>query len=189
VPATVPRSVYYLAATLDGFIATEDDGIEWLTGYEGSSDVEGAVEIKPVMGGFIDSVTALAMGSATYEWVAENASAWPYEDKPTWVFTSRGELPAMEGANLRFVSGEVAALAGEMLEAAGDGPLWIVGGGDLAVQFAEAGLLDEVVVTVVPVALGRGKPLFGRPLGRRLTLTACQPFTTGMVELTYAVGD
>ncbi len=185
----MPRVVYYLAATLDGFIADEDDGIEWLTAYEGGTDLEGAVEIKPVMGAFIDSVGALAMGSATYEWMREHASAWPYGDRPTWVFTSRGELPAMDGANLKFVSGEVAPRANEMLTAAGESPFWIVGGGDLAVQFADAGLLDEVIVTIVPVGLGAGKPLFGRPLGRSLKLTGARPFTTGMVELTYAVGD
>ena len=105
---------------------------------------------------------------------ARHASAWPYGDRPTWVFTSRGELPAMEGANLKFVSGEVAPRANEMLTAAGESPFWIVGGGDLAVQFADAGLLDEVIVTIVPVGLGGGKPLFGRPLGRSLKLTGAR---------------
>ena len=181
------RVVYWLASTLDGYIADDDDGLEWLTSYDVGTDVDGAAESRPVMAEFIDSVGALAMGSTTYEWVRENASGWPYGDKPTWVFTSRGELPAMEGANLRFVSGDIAPLADELLASAGDGPLWVVGGGDLAVQFAEAGLLDEVVVTVVPAALGSGRPLFGRPLPRTLKLTGCRPFTTGMVELSYAV--
>jgi dihydrofolate reductase len=183
----MPRFVYYVAATLDGFIADQDDGIEWLTGYEGSSDVEGAVEIGPVMDAFIDSVGALAMGSSTYEWIREHVSAWPYGARPSWVFTTRGELPGIEGADLRFVTGEPGALACELAAAAGDAPFWVVGGGGLAASFAEAGLLDEVIVTVVPVVLGSGKPLFGRGLGHRLHLTRCRPFTTGMVELRYAV--
>jgi dihydrofolate reductase len=185
----VSRVVYYLAATLDGFIADEDDGIEWLTGYEGSTDVEGATEIRPVMNEFIDGVGALAMGSRTYEWMRVHVPEWPYGDRPSWVFTSRGELAPIEGANVRFVSGDVAPLAEEMIAAAGESPFWIVGGGKLALRFAEAGLLNEVIVTVVPVAIGSGKPLFGRRLERTLRLTSCQPFTTGMVELRYAVLD
>lgn len=139
------------------------------------------------MDGFIESVGALAMGSVTYEWLTRHSSAWPYGDRPTWVFTSRGKLPVVDGANLRFVSGEVEPIAEEILASAAGAPFWIVGGGGLAAQFADAGRLDEVMVTVVPVVLGSGKPLFGRPLGRALRLTGVRPFTTGMVELTYAV--
>lgn len=187
--ARVTRFVYYLAATLDGFIADDDDGLEWLTGYEGEAGMEASADVGEAMRAFDDSVGALAMGSATYEWLGRHISEWPYGDRPTYVFTNRGELEPIGEANLRFVSGDPAPLADELRESAGDRDFWIVGGGELTVQFAQAGMLDEVIVTVVPTALGSGKPLFGRPLGRRLTLTGCRPFTTGMVELTYAVGD
>lgn len=182
------RFVYYLAATLDGFIADEDDGLEWLTGYQGEAAMEAEADVGEAMRAFDRTIGALAMGSATYEWLARNASSWPYGDRPTYVFTSRGELGPIEGANLRFVSGDVAPLADELRASAGDRDFWVVGGGELSVRFAEAGLLDEVIVTLVPTVLGSGKPLFGRPLGRELRLTDCRPFTTGMVELTYAVG-
>jgi dihydrofolate reductase len=179
--------VYYLAATLDGFIADEDDGLDWLTGYQGEAAMDATADVREAMRAFDESVGALAMGSATYEWMARHVTEWPYGERPTYVFTSRGRLDPIEGANLRWVSGNPAPLADEMREAAGERDFWIVGGGELTVAFAEAGLLDEVIVTVVPVALGAGKPLFGRPLGRQLTLTGCRPFATGMVELTYAV--
>ena len=77
-----------------------------------------------------------------------------------------------------------------MIAAAGDRDLWVVGGGNVASQFADAGLLDEVLVTVVPVVLGEGKPLFDRRLpGGPIQLTGTRAFSTGMVELRYAIGD
>ena len=185
----MPRTVYYLAATLDGFIADEDDGLEWLTGFDGATDVETGTEVRAAMNAFDESHGALAMGSATYEWILGHASEWPYAGKPTWVFTSRDELEIPDGADVRFVSGEVGPLVGEMIAAAGERDLWVVGGGALAADFARAGRLDEIIVTVVPVVLGSGKPLFGGPLERTLHLTGCRPFTNGMVELRYAVRD
>jgi dihydrofolate reductase len=73
-----------------------------------------------------------------------------------------------------------------MSEAAGDRNLWVVGGGNVASQFADAGLLDELLVTVVPVVLGEGKPLFDRRLpGGPIQLRSTRPFDSGMVELRY----
>lgn len=185
----MPRAVYYLAATLDGFIADDDDGLEWLMTYDRGTDLEATDEVRPAMEAFDATIGALAMGSGTYEWMGRNIKRWPYGDRLTWVFTSRGELAPIDGANLRFVSGEVAPLVDEMLASAGERDLWVVGGGGLAVAFADAGLLDEVIVTVVPVGLGSGKPLFGRRLERGLRLTGLRPFKNGMVEMRFAVED
>jgi dihydrofolate reductase len=86
---------------------------------------------------------------------------------------------------VRVVEADVKDLHEEMLEAAGGRNLWIVGGGNVASQFADAGLLDELILTVVPVVLGDGKPLFERPLPAPLRLTGSRAFETGMVELSY----
>ena len=73
-----------------------------------------------------------------------------------------------------------------MLDAAGDRDLWVVGGGNVASQFADAGLLDDLIVTVVPVVLGEGKPLFDRCLpGPPMQLVGTREFDTGMTELRY----
>ena len=75
-----------------------------------------------------------------------------------------------------------------MLAAAGERNLWVVGGGNVASQFADAGLLDELLVTVVPVVLGEGKPLFDRrPPGGPMQLTGTRVFDSGMVELRYEI--
>jgi dihydrofolate reductase len=87
---------------------------------------------------------------------------------------------------VRIVDAEVASLHDEMIAAAGDRDLWIVGGGDVASQFADQGLLDDLIVTIVPVVLGAGKPLFDRRLpGGAMQLVGTRPFDSGMVELRY----
>lgn len=114
------------------------------------------------------------MGANTYEWVLRHEFAdkplvdwkWPYE-QPTWVFTHR-DLPLVPRAAIELTSDGVAAVHERMVEAAGGRNVWIVGGGDLAGQFADAGLLDEVIVYVAPVTLGAGAPLLPRRQELRL---------------------
>jgi dihydrofolate reductase len=153
---------YYTATTLDGFIADPDNSLEWL--FTRKQEKDGPLNY----GEFIARVGALAMGSTTYEWILDHEFAgkdpaewkWPY-DIPSWVFTHR-QLPVVPDARIEFTSGEIPAVHKEMVVAAGDQNLWIVGGGDLAGQFADAGLLDEVIVSIAPVTLGAGAPLLPR---------------------------
>ncbi|MGZ4268435.1 MAG: dihydrofolate reductase family protein [Solirubrobacteraceae bacterium] len=185
------RAVYYCAMSLDGFIAQSDDDIAWLTGYEGEYADGERPSVAPYET-FLDGIGALVMGSATYRFLLGEMAggmAWPYSGRPTWVLTT-GELPAPAGEDVRIGPGAVPELAGEMLAAAGGRDLWVVGGGNVATQFADAGLLDEVIVTVVPVVLGTGKPLFDRAIaGAPLRLTGTRAFANGMVELRYGVGE
>jgi dihydrofolate reductase len=155
---------YYTATTLDGFIADPDNSLDWL--FTRAQEPDGPMTYEA----FIGSVGALAMGSTTYEWILSvedrAGSQWPYEI-PGWVFTHR-QLPLIPEADVRFVSGEVAPVHEEMVRAAGGRNVWIVGGGDLAGQFADAGLLDEVIVWIAPVTLGAGAPLLPRRVELRL---------------------
>ena len=180
------KTQFFTASSLDGFIATEDDSLEWLFPL---GDVNDSSYPE-----FIARVGAIAMGSSTYEWMLRNAdtvaaevgSAWPYT-QPTWIFSSRS-LPSVPGADLRFVQGDVRTVHSAMREAAGDKNIWIVGGGDLAGQFHDAGLLDELIVQVGSVTLGRGKPLFPRRLTNPpLLLQSARQIGTGMAELRYLV--
>jgi dihydrofolate reductase len=168
----MPLTQYYTATTLDGFIADSDDSLEWLFSRE--QDHDGPLNY----GAFIAEVGALALGSTTYEWVIDHEFSgksaedwkWPY-DLPCWVFTHR-ELTVVPGADVRFTRDEVPSVHEQMLVAAGGKNLWIVGGGDLVGQFADVGLLDEVIVYVAPVTLGAGKPLLPRSIELRLEQTA-----------------
>ena len=180
------KTQYFAATSLDGFIATEDDGLEWLFSLGDLNDSS-----YPQ---FIAQVGALAMGAATYEWMVNNAeqltaqtgSAWPYA-QPAWVF-SRRTLPTIAGANVHFARGDVRAVHAQMRAAAENKNIWIVGGGDLAGQFYDAGLLDELIIQVGSATLGRGKPLFPRRvLSPVLRLVSAQQLGQGMAELRYDV--
>ena len=137
---------YYTATTLDGFIADPDNSLDWLFTREREDD--GPMNY----GEFIADVGAMAMGSTTYEWILDHEFAdkdqaewkWPY-DIPCWVFTHR-QLPVVPDSGIEFTSADIATVHKEMVGAAGDRNVWIVGGGDLAGQFADVGLLDEVIV-------------------------------------------
>ena len=184
------RVIYYAAATLDGYIADPDDGLDWLTKYEGSFKGEGAQPMKGSYDEFYGGIGALIMGSTTYEWVLEHVDDWPYAGKQTWVLSSRelGLPNDVDEGGVEVVDADVAELHDAVSEAAGDRDVWVVGGGNVASQYVDAGLLDELVVTVVPVVLGEGKPLFDRGVpGGPMKLVGARPWDTGMVELRYEI--
>jgi dihydrofolate reductase len=191
----VSRTQYYCASTLDGYIAESDDTLGWLLGYRGTYGGEDAEPIEGAYDRYYEGVGALVMGSVTYEWILGHLAAggsggeWAYKGRPTWVLTSREHpVPEGEGVDVRFANASVPELYDEMLAAAGDRDLWVVGGGNVASQFADEGLLDELLVTVVPVVLGQGKPLFDRRLpGGPMQLTGTRAFDSGMVELRYEI--
>ena len=177
--------------TIDGYIADPDDRIEWLTGYDGRYEGDDAV---PAAGGydrFYDGVGALVMGSITYQWILDHISGgeWPYRGKPTWVLSTRELVPIEgEGLDVRIIDADVGDLHAEMMKAAGERNLWVVGGGNVASQFADLSLLDDLIVHAVPRVLGAGKPLFDRPVpGEPLRLAAARPLDSGMVELRYEI--
>ncbi|MEJ6542292.1 dihydrofolate reductase family protein [Brachybacterium paraconglomeratum] len=166
------RYRFFTATSLDGFLADEHDSLDWLL-----SQPTGEESILPY-DVFVAEVGAIVTGRTTYDWVLEhvaeddpgNGSPWAYE-QPTFLFTHRdanGTAP-----HVTAVSGPPAQHR-SAIEAAADGKdVWIVGGGDLAAEFARAGLLDEVCVSIAPVTLGAGRPLMGgrfdlelRELGR-----------------------
>lgn len=156
---TRPRYLYYTATTLDGFLADEHNSLDWLlTQPLGSGSLLD-------YDAFYAGVGALVMGRTTYQWVLDHpqeqfgeTESWPYE-KPAFVFTHADLEPAAAGVTI--VSGAPEEHRAVLETAAGDGAVWVVGGGDLAAQFARAGMLDEVLVSIAPVTLGAGKPLLG----------------------------
>ncbi|WP_434992418.1 dihydrofolate reductase family protein [Arthrobacter sp. Ld5] len=168
------RVIFYTASTLNGFLADERNSLDWLFALEPPPPEE--------YERFLDRVGVLVEGSTTYEWVLaferllEEPIKWGalYGDRPTFVFTSR-ELPVPEGADVRFVSGDVQPVIERLRDAAGSRDIWVVGGGDLAGQFLAAGLLDEIRIAVAPVALAGGAPLLPlRVESDRLTLRSVE---------------
>ncbi|MEO6500414.1 MAG: dihydrofolate reductase family protein [Jatrophihabitantaceae bacterium] len=151
------RAIYYTAATLDGYIADEHDSLAWL--FEQETDEGGPAGYEE----FIAGIGAMVMGATTYGWIGDhmrrNDEKWMY-DIPCWVFTHREFEPLGDG--ISFVSGGVREQHAAIVESAGERDVWVVGGGDLAGQFADLGLLDQIMLSIAPVTLGAGRPLFPR---------------------------
>ncbi|WP_460742864.1 dihydrofolate reductase family protein [Mariniluteicoccus endophyticus] len=168
-------TIYCTGTSLDGFIADDAESLSWLfstpshrddpEGRHGDGD-------KLDFDQFIAQVGAVVMGASSYAWITRELTkdgqelAWPYS-QPSWVVTHR-DIDPPEGVQV--YAGDVTELHPRLVEAAEGRDVWIVGGGDLAGQFADAGLLDTVWVHVCPVTLGAGKPLLPRRLRLRREL-------------------
>ncbi len=180
------KTQYYTATSLDGYIADAQNSLDWLFQL---GQPDSMADNYPR---FVAKVGAVAMGSTTYEWVLEQENMlaeprrWPYK-MPTWVFSSR-ELPMVDGADIRFVRGDVAPVHAEMVEAAAGKNVWLVGGGDLVGQFYDAGLLDELILSVASVTLGGGAPLLPRRIASPpLRLVDVQQHGDAFAVLMYEV--
>jgi len=156
--------VYYVASSLDGFIATPDGGIDWLKPFEGGAEDYG-------YGEFYGSVEAVLMGRKTYEQCLQFPE-WPYVGKPYWVFSKE--------------SGNTPSSVVKEMQARGLRRAWLVGGGKIAAAFRAEGLITEYIVSVIPVLLGSGIPLFDGPApAEALRLLGTKPYEGGIVQLRY----
>jgi dihydrofolate reductase len=174
------KVVLYIAASLDGFIARADDDIAWLTRYDSPHEDHGYADL-------MRRVDTLIMGARTYEQVL-GFGDWFYQGKKTYVVTHR-ELPQVPGAEVAFYSGDLTALVAD-LKAATDKDIWLLGGGQLAGSFMNEGLVDEIMLFVIPITLGSGKPLFvGMTKATELTLVETKPYESGIVLLRYSMGE
>ncbi|HNB21410.1 MAG TPA: dihydrofolate reductase family protein [Candidatus Melainabacteria bacterium] len=179
------KTQYYTATSLDGYIADENNSLDWLLQFGEPAD-----SYPP----FIAEVGAIAMGSTTYEWLlnheiykdSDNPKPWPYE-QPTWVFSTRN-LRQVANADIRFCRGDVEPVHREMVAVAGQKNIWVVGGGELAGMFFDKGLLDEMIITITPVTLAGGAPLFPRRIAAPpLKVVAVQQFGKHFVEVRYEI--
>jgi dihydrofolate reductase len=176
----VTKVQYYVAASVDGFIADRVGGLEWLLAF-------GFEEFTEGYEAFLAEVGVVVMGAATYEFVLAEGHEWSYAEQVSWVLTHRN-LPVMEGGDIRFAHGDVRELHAQWVEAAAGRNIWIVGGGDVAAQVADAGLLDEIVLTTMPVVLGAGTPLL--PVAAdstALALTSTEVLPSGAIASRYSV--
>lgn len=167
--------VYYVAASVDGFIATSDGGVEWLDRYQIQGEDYGYEA-------FIKSVDVIIMGRSTYEQVL-GFGAWPYTSQPTIVLTHHAEKPAPPGVELLALTpGECVDLLSER----GFRRAWLVGGGATAGGFSTEGLISELILSVMPVMLGEGISLFAKHARvTPLVLTEYTTFANGVLQVRY----
>lgn len=171
------RIVGYIATSLDGFIADAHDKLDWLFKYD-SMDL-GEHDYRT----FIKTIRTLVMGRATYDFLANDPSPWPYADQRVIVVTSR---PIDDPKGPLQTRTDIDALIAE-LRALDDGPVWMLGGGQLQMAFLERGALDEIEIYVIPELLGGGAPLFP-PTGFRSSpkLISAKSIDEGCVRLHYS---
>ena len=172
----LPEIIYYVAATLDGYIATEDGGVDWLAPFQSTREDHGA-------GDLLSSVDALLMGSHTYEFALQ-LGHWPSPDKPSWVFTHRDLRVLHPSITL---TSQTPSEVVELLRTRGVRRAWLMGGGKLATSFRSAGLISHFIISVFPVILGAGIPLFAPTVSPedRLRLIEAKPCPSGIVQLSY----
>jgi dihydrofolate reductase len=165
--------VAYAAISLDGFIAGPGDDLSWLGGAEGEADFG--------YDRFFARVGALVMGRRTYEQV-QGFGAWPYEERPVYVLSS--SLPPGQRGPVTVTHATPSELTARLRT--GEGLIWLVGGGRLFASFAEAGLVDEWILTVAPVLLAGGVPLLAPGTARSgLDLVEERRLPRGFVQLHY----
>jgi len=168
--------IYYVATSLDGYIATSDGSVDWLSRFHTAGEDHGAGELEA-------SVDALLLGAHTYEF-AVKLGHWPSPDKPSWVFTRR---------DLRILHPSITLTAQsprevvELLASRGLRRAWLMGGGKLAASFHADRLISRYIVSLFPVLLGSGIPAFAPHSSRpdALRFAAAKPFKSGIVQITY----
>jgi dihydrofolate reductase len=167
--------IYYVASSLDGFIARSDGSTDWLSCVEVEGEDYGYAE-------FFDSVDGLLMGRATFDQI-QGFGAWPYGSKPCWTWTHRAMGPNPPSAVATAQSPtEIVDEASKQ----GLSRLWLVGGGSLAGAFEAERLISAYIISIIPVMLGDGIPIIaGHRLSERLELKASRSYESGLVQLTY----
>ena len=173
------RVVYYVAASLDGYIARLDGDVSWLDELDIPMEATGYNE-------FFADIDGLIMGRKTWEQIA-GFGEWPYGDLPSWVVSGQ-DIESIAG-----IEPQPRAPLAESVEAArslGLQNLWVVGGGQLAAGLINEALLTDIVVVQMPVILGRGIGLFSgvRDL-TRLEFVSGESNPLGFTELSYKVAS
>jgi len=169
--------IYMFAMSLDGFIARQDGSFDWLDDYPADADFD--------FDSFLASVSGIVMGRGSYD-AARRDGRWDYAKWPCVIATSRRveDLPD----NAEVLAGKPAELVARLRERGADGRIWMFGGGELARQFLDAGLLDTIEAGIIPIVLGAGIPAFGGAQPDRwLDLDFAKPLTNGAIHARWRV--
>lgn len=177
------KVILNIAASLDGFIArTEENDLSWLHDATAPKEDYG-------MGDFFKNLGAVIVGRRTYELALARDGRWPGSKKTaTYVISSKPAPQASaKKSGVEFYSGDLAALVRRAKQKT-DKNIWLMGGGLLTQSFLREGLLDEISISVIPILLGGGVPLFDR-IGReiKVQLVRSHAYPGGIVQLQYAV--
>lgn len=138
----------YIAASIDGFIARSNGELDWLTEFPNPIKTDyGYSE-------FINSIDTVIMGGRTYDSILSMDVTWPYRDKESYIITRRS-LPTIPENTIKMISEDIINKIIELREKVGK-DIWLVGGGELISLLINNNLVDEMIITHIPVLLGSG---------------------------------
>ncbi len=169
--------ILYIAASLDGFIAGENGDISWLSLVETPGEDYG-------YSSFIASVDTVILGRKTYDTVLSFGIPYPHADKQCYVIT-RSMRPS-EGS-VTFHHGEVQDLIDRLKNEPGKN-IFVDGGSEIVQLMRSESLIDEYIISFIPILLGKGIPLFkGTPVQEHLQLISCRTYPSGLAQVHYRV--
>ena len=162
------KVILNIATSLDGFIARKNGSVDWLPGIDNAEEDYGIKE-------FLDSVGTIVLGNTTYQQFKA-----PYENKKCFVFSRKN---TDKENNITYVNTDVKVFVEGLSD---DENIWLVGGAGIAKEFLKNNLIDEFIITVIPIVLGEGVSLFGEGCGdHKLKLLNIKSYDSGVVQLFY----
>jgi dihydrofolate reductase len=173
------KTVLYIAVSVDGYIAKPGDDLSFLSRVERAGEDYG-------YSGFMETVDTVIMGRKTYDWIMANVPDFPHAEIDTYIIT---HTPRPSTGKTRFYTGDPGGLVAELRSRSGNN-IFIDGGAEIVHELLKAKLIDEMVLSIIPVVLGNGVRLFkdGRP-EQSLTLIGSKQFPSGLVQLDYVMTD
>jgi len=176
---TERKVILYIAASVDGYIAKPDDDLSFLSIVEKEGEDYGYTH-------FISTVDTVILGRKTYDWVLSQVPEYLYPEKDTYVIT-RTARPDI--GNTRFYNGDLKSLILTLKSRPGK-HIFIDGGAEIVHELLKLQLIDELIISVIPILVGNGTSLFkdGRP-EQRLELLSSKQFDNGLIQQHYKVAD
>jgi dihydrofolate reductase len=172
------KVILYIAASLDGYIAGPGDDLSFLSMVETPGEDYGYVD-------FTQSVDRVIMGRKTYDWIMKQVSVFPHADMETYILTRTAKDSI---GNTHFYTGDLRELV-QTLKAKGGKNIFCDGGADAANALLQLGLMDEIIISTIPVILGAGTKLFKEGIPERaLQLLGSKSFSSGLIQAHYKLG-
>lgn len=173
------KTVLYIAISLDGFIARPDGSLDWLTSFP-PSETGGDYGYSELL----NSIGTTIMGRKTYDEIIGFGVDWPYPNLNSFVVTTNKDLK-IQSPSTYTLTENLTDFVGD-LKTKTEKDIWLIGGGQLITTFINEGLLDRMIITVIPKIIGEGLPLFAhKPKESNWKLIEAKSFDTGVVNLTY----
>jgi len=170
------KVVLYIAMSLDGFIAGKNDELDFLTQVEKEGEDYGYAQ-------FIETIDTVVMGRKTYEIVLSFGVGFPHADKKSYILTRTSRDTE---ANVNFFNGNINTLIDDLKKTDGKN-IFIDGGAEVVHSLLKDRLIDELIISIIPVLLGDGIRLFkGEEPGQKLELISTKAFEKGLVQLHYS---